>query len=129
VAGDSVTVAGTVSEFFPDQSDTPSALPVAEIDSPVVTVVSTGNPLPAPVIIGSQGVLPPAQNIFTARHRKSTDVTTVTSFAPLQREPHPAPPTPSRAARRPVRAARDGPSCAVPACRFLLLSAERGQRQ
>jgi hypothetical protein len=84
-AGDSVTVAGTVSEFFPDQSDTPSALPVAEIDDPVVTVVSAGNPLPAPVIIGSQGVLPPAQNIFTPLHGTSTDVDTVTSFAPALR--------------------------------------------
>src|ERR1700722_19786757 len=81
-AGDSVTVAGTVSEFFPDQSDTPSALPVAEIDS---TVVTAGNPLPAPVVIGSQGVLPPAQNIFTALHSKSTDVTTVQSLAPFLR--------------------------------------------
>src|ERR1700733_1933182 len=82
-AGDDVTVSGTVSEFYPDQSDTPSALPVAEIDDPVVTVVSTGNPLPAPVIIGSKGVLPPAQNIFGGR--KSTDVTTVASFRPFAR--------------------------------------------
>jgi predicted extracellular nuclease len=85
VAGDSVTVAGTVSEFFPDQSDTPSALPVAEIDDPVVTVVSAGNPLPAPVVIGSSGVLPPAQNIFTPLPTTSTDVDTVTSFAPFLR--------------------------------------------
>jgi uncharacterized protein len=84
-AGDSVTVAGTVSEFFPDQSDTPSALPVAEIDDPVVTVVSAGNPLPAPVVIGSSGVLPPAQNIFTPLHSTSTDVDTVTSFRPFAR--------------------------------------------
>jgi uncharacterized protein len=82
-AGDDVTVSGTVSEFYPDQSDTPSALPVAEIDDPVVTVVSTGNPLPAPVIIGSKGVLPPAQDIFGGR--KSTDVTTVNSFRPFAR--------------------------------------------
>ncbi|HEY0718172.1 MAG TPA: hypothetical protein VGD68_11195, partial [Streptosporangiaceae bacterium] len=31
VAGDDVTVAGMVSEFYPGQADTPSALPVAEI--------------------------------------------------------------------------------------------------
>jgi hypothetical protein len=84
-AGDSVTVAGTVSEFFPDQSDTPSALPVAEIDDPVVTVVSTGNPLPAPVIIGSRGVLPPAQNILTPLRTRSADVDTVPTFAPALR--------------------------------------------
>jgi hypothetical protein len=82
-AGDDVTVSGTVSEFYPDQSDTPSALPVAEIDDPVVTVVSAGNQLPAPVVIGAKGVLPPAQNIFGGR--KSVDVTTVSSFRPFTR--------------------------------------------
>ena len=86
VAGDSVTVAGTVSEYYPDQSDTPSALPVAEIDDPVVTVVSAGHPLPAPVIIGSRGVLPPAQNIYTPFPRRtSTDVTTQDTFRPRLR--------------------------------------------
>jgi uncharacterized protein len=81
-AGDDVTVSGTVSEFFPDQSDTPSALPVAEIDSPVVTITSTGNALPKPVVIGSSGVLPPAQSVYPARGAKSVDVTTVNSFNP-----------------------------------------------
>ena len=83
-AGDDVTVSGTVAEFFPDQSDTPSALPVAEIDSPAVTVTSTGNPLPKPVVIGSGpgAVLPPAQLIYPAPGAKSTDVTTVNSLRP-----------------------------------------------
>jgi hypothetical protein len=71
VAGDDVTVAGTVSEFYPDQADTPSALPIAEIDSPTVTVTSTGNPLPAPVVIGARGVLPPAQDIYGGRTSRS----------------------------------------------------------
>ena len=44
--------------------DTPSSLPIAEIEDPAVTVVSTGNPLPAPVIIGQGGVFPPARNVF-----------------------------------------------------------------
>jgi predicted extracellular nuclease len=83
VAGDDVTVTGTVAEFAPDASDTPSSLPIAELDDPTVTIVSTGNPLPAPIIIGKDGVLPPAQDIFGGR--KSTDVTTVTSFRPRQR--------------------------------------------
>ncbi|HEY0719475.1 MAG TPA: hypothetical protein VGD68_17810, partial [Streptosporangiaceae bacterium] len=56
---------------------------VAEIGDPTVTVTSTGNPLPAPVVIGVHGVLPPAQNIFGGR--ASTDVTTVNSFHPLRR--------------------------------------------
>jgi uncharacterized protein len=83
VAGDDVTVSGKVDEYYPDQSDTPSALPIAELEDVTVTVVSTGNPLPAPVIIGRKGVLPPAQKIFPAGH--SVDVTTVSSFHPVYR--------------------------------------------
>lgn len=81
-AGDDVTVSGTVSEFFPGQSGTPSAMPVAEIDSPVITVTSTGNALPRPVVIGSSGVLPPAQAIYPAHGGKAVDVTTAGSFNP-----------------------------------------------
>jgi hypothetical protein len=81
-AGDDVTVSGTVTEYYPDQSDTPSALPVAEIEDPAVTVTSTGNALPKPVVIGSSGVLPPAQSIFQASGGKSIDVTAVNSFSP-----------------------------------------------
>jgi uncharacterized protein len=77
-----VTVTGEVTEFYPDESDTSSSLPIAEIEDPAVTVVSTGNPLPAPVIIGKDGVLPPAQNIFGGG-RTSVDVTTVTTFEPV----------------------------------------------
>jgi predicted extracellular nuclease len=84
VAGDDVTVSGTVTEYYPDESDTPSSLPIAEIEDATVTVVSTGNPLPAPVIIGSDGVLPPAQDIFSGA-KTSTDVTTVSSFEPNKR--------------------------------------------
>jgi hypothetical protein len=83
VAGDDVTVSGEVTEFYPDQSDTPSALPVAELEDPTVSVVSTGNALPTPVIIGSSGVLPPAQEIYPAFGGQSTDVTTVNSFRPF----------------------------------------------
>jgi uncharacterized protein len=84
VAGDDVTVSGTVTEYYPDESDTPSSLPVAELEDVTVTVVSTGNPLPAPVIIGSDGVLPPAQNIFGGGPA-SVDVTTVPTFEPTKR--------------------------------------------
>src|ERR1700722_20436324 len=83
VAGDDVTVSGKVDEYYPGQSDTPSALPIAELEDVTVTVASTGNPLPAPVIIGRKGVLPPAQEIFPAGH--SVDVTTVGSFHPVYR--------------------------------------------
>jgi hypothetical protein len=83
-AGDDVTVTGDVIEFFPGQSTTPSVLPVAEIEHPTVTVVSSGNAPPAPVIIGKDGVLPPAQNIFGGGPA-SADVTTVSSFRPFVR--------------------------------------------
>src|ERR1700761_8548458 len=89
VAGDDVTVTGEVTEYYPDQADTPSALPIAELEHVTVTVVSTGDPLPAPVVIGARGVLPPAQNIFSGAGevggRTSVDVTTVNSFYPSLR--------------------------------------------
>jgi predicted extracellular nuclease len=82
--GDDVIVAGEVEEYAPDADDTPSSLPIAEIGDPTVMIASTGNPLPAPVIIGERGVEPPAQDIFGRGH-KSVDVTTVKTFAPLRR--------------------------------------------
>jgi uncharacterized protein len=82
-AGDDVTVTGLVDEFAPGVADTPSSLPIAEIEDPTVTIVSAGNPLPAPIIIGRNGVLPPAQDIFGGT--KSTDVTTVATSHPLRR--------------------------------------------
>ncbi len=83
VAGDDVTVSGTVSEFYPDQSDTPSALPIVELDSPAITVTSTGNALPAPVVIGASGVLPPAQLIYPVLGSQSIDVIARNSFHPF----------------------------------------------
>ena len=38
-----MTVTGEVTEYYPDQSDTPSALPIAELEHTTITVVSTGN--------------------------------------------------------------------------------------
>jgi predicted extracellular nuclease len=46
VAGDDVTVTGEVTEYYPDESDTPSSLPIAELEDVTVTVVSTGNAPP-----------------------------------------------------------------------------------
>src|SRR3984957_18280552 len=83
-AGDDVTVTGEVTEFYPDESDTPSSLPIAEIEDPAVTVVSTGKPLPALVIIGKDGVLPPAHTFFRGG-RASVDVPPVTTFEPFVR--------------------------------------------
>ena len=56
--GDSVLVSGTVRDFYPLSSgDTvggTSNLSVTEIGSPTVIVLSHGNPLPAPVVIGAR---------------------------------------------------------------------------
>src|SRR5262249_12433146 len=56
--GDSVTVGGTVSEFRPGNVST--NLTITEITVPAVTVVSHGNPLPAPTLVGPGGRVPPA---------------------------------------------------------------------
>ena len=51
--GDSVLVSGTVGEFYPlnsgETTTTTASLSNTEIDSPTVTEVSQGNPLPTPV--------------------------------------------------------------------------------
>jgi len=47
--GNSVTVGGTVQEFIPSQD--PASPPATELITPTVGLLSTGNPLPAPVII------------------------------------------------------------------------------
>lgn len=61
--GDQVLVSGTVSEFRPGGSDGVNNLTTTEIVSPSVIVQSSGNALPAPVIIGAGGRVPPTQII------------------------------------------------------------------
>jgi predicted extracellular nuclease len=72
VVGDLVEVRGTVTEFRP--GCTPSCAPtssafsnltITEIASPGlgVTIVSRGNPLPAPTVIGTSGRVPPTEVI------------------------------------------------------------------
>jgi uncharacterized protein len=56
--GDDVLVNGTVDEFRPGGA-TSTNLTITEIVSPSVTVVSSGNPLPAPTVIGIGGRIPP----------------------------------------------------------------------
>src|SRR6201999_798917 len=55
-AGDSVLVTGKVQEFYPlasgDTVATTSNLSITEIDQSAVSVVSTGNALPAPIVLG-----------------------------------------------------------------------------
>ncbi|WP_413165990.1 endonuclease/exonuclease/phosphatase family protein [Capilliphycus salinus ALCB114379] len=60
--GDELQVEGTVAEFFPGDTDTRN-LPTTQISNPTITTLSTGNPLPDAVIIGSGGRVPPTENI------------------------------------------------------------------
>ncbi|MFF4897599.1 endonuclease/exonuclease/phosphatase family protein [Streptomyces sp. NPDC001068] len=53
--GDSVTVTGTVSEYVPGGASTGNQS-LTEITKPTVTTVSTGNPVPAPVVIDRKSV-------------------------------------------------------------------------
>lgn len=54
--GDEVSVRGMVSEFRSGLT----SLTLTELTSPVVTVLSSGNPLPAPTVIGTGGRIPPS---------------------------------------------------------------------
>ncbi|MGW3207427.1 endonuclease/exonuclease/phosphatase family protein [Streptomyces sp. NPDC001135] len=54
-AGDSVTVTGTVSEYVPGGTSSGNQS-VTEITKPIVTTASTGNPVPAPVVIDEDSV-------------------------------------------------------------------------
>jgi predicted extracellular nuclease len=60
--GNSVSVAGTVVEFIP--SADPHSPPLTEIGgSPTVTVLSTGNPLPAPTPLTAADTSPAGSNV------------------------------------------------------------------
>lgn len=59
--GDRVRVSGRVSEFR--AANDPDNLTITEIVSPTAQVLSSGNPLPAPTIVGLGGRTPPTENI------------------------------------------------------------------
>jgi hypothetical protein len=59
--GDSVVVTATVSEYYPGGYAS-NNLSITELTGPEIEVVSPGNPLPSPVLIGS-GLIPPNQII------------------------------------------------------------------
>lgn len=59
--GDAVSVNGTVAEFLPGGDAT--NLTVTQVNAAAVTLLSTGNALPAAVLIGQNGMLPPSQVI------------------------------------------------------------------
>jgi hypothetical protein len=62
VVGDFVRVTGTVKEFRPGGSGGLNNLTTTEIDNPgrTVTVLSSGNPLPAATVVGLGGRMPPS---------------------------------------------------------------------
>lgn len=59
--GDAVLVNGTVNEARPNGAA--NNLSVTQIHNPTITVSSSGNSLPAPIVIGSGGRVPPAEII------------------------------------------------------------------
>jgi predicted extracellular nuclease len=61
--GDAVRVRGRVSEFRPGGASTGNLTTTELAGSPTVTVVSSGNPLPAPSVVGSGGRVPPGEVI------------------------------------------------------------------
>jgi uncharacterized protein len=77
--GDAVIVGGRVSEFRPGGSGGTTNLTTTEITGPSVSVVSSGNPLPAPTVIGNGGRVPPTEVI---EDDATGDVETSGSFDP-----------------------------------------------
>ena len=63
--GDLVSVSARVQEFRPGGATTGN-LTTTELSGPTVTVVTSGNALPAPTVIGTGGRVPPNQLIETA---------------------------------------------------------------
>jgi predicted extracellular nuclease len=60
--GDDVRVSGNVQEFRPGGASSAN-LTTTELSSPSTTVLSSGNPLPSPTIIGAGGRVPPTEVI------------------------------------------------------------------
>ncbi len=64
VVGDAVAVRGRVQEFRPGgNADTNSNLTTTELSSATVSVLSSGNALPAATIVGNGGRIPPSEVI------------------------------------------------------------------
>lgn len=68
-AGMIVSVTGLVSEIYPGGIEA-GGLSITQITSPAVQEISRDNPIPAPVVIGEGGVIPPASVIDDDRMGK-----------------------------------------------------------
>ena len=77
--GDSVSVSGTVTEFRGGGATSPG-LTTTEITTPSASVLSTGNPLPAPTVLGIGGRAIPTEII----EDDATNVETTGVFDPAQ---------------------------------------------
>lgn len=62
--GDVITADGSVSEFIPGGAATGN-LSITQLFRPAVTVLSSGNPLPVPSIIGRGGRVPPNEVVIS----------------------------------------------------------------
>ena len=62
--GDEVELTDTVTEFIPGGADTGN-LSTTQMSFPQLTVLSTGNPLPTPTIIGTSGRIPPNEIVIS----------------------------------------------------------------
>src|SRR5262249_57161846 len=60
--GDSASVTGRVQEFRPGGVSNGN-LTTTELASPSISVLSSGNPLPAPIVMGTGGRIPPHTRI------------------------------------------------------------------
>ncbi len=78
--GDSVTVAGTVSEFRPGGTGGTTNLSTTQISTPTVTLVAHGAALPAATLVGPGGRVPPSTVI--ADPVPTGDVETSGTFSP-----------------------------------------------
>jgi uncharacterized repeat protein (TIGR01451 family) len=77
-AGDEVLVSGQVTEYYPGGYGTGN-LSTTQLGSPDYTVVSTGNPLPPPTMVGLGGRVPPTEIID---NDSLGDVNTTPNFDP-----------------------------------------------
>ena len=78
--GDAVQVAGSVTEFRPGGVDSTN-LSTTELTSPSISVLSSGNPLPAATLVGTGGRVPPSAVIDDDA---DGDVETSGTFDPTQ---------------------------------------------
>jgi predicted extracellular nuclease len=81
-AGDSVLVSGKVQEFRPGGASTDNLTNTEISGSPTVVILSSGNPLPAAVVIGAGGRTPP--NTIIENDVITGNIETSNTFDPAQ---------------------------------------------